>query len=631
MVEEFALLRDFALIMIVAGVVVFLFRRLHQPPILGYLLAGLLIGPYSLPSPPITDVHTISLLADIGLVLLLFGVGMEFNWSTVRHMGATAVIIALAEIFAMISLGFGLGRLLGWSSMDSLFLGGAMQVTSTALVVQILKDFGKQDILSSRLIIAISVVEDFAAVVIITVLSGIATTGVTDMGDIGSLSLRMFIFVLAALVFGMILVPRIIRFTHRFHYQDVFLLTSLGLCFAMALLGRYLGLSVAAGAFLMGILVGNTEQSKEVKGLLTPIRDMFAALYFVTMGMLINITQFTDFIVPAIVVAAVFILGKILSNSIATLVCGYNARTSLQVGMGMPVMGEFSLAIAKVGLRRGVIEAPIYPIIATSTAITSLITPYLIRSADSIADFISRISPAWLKEYISSLTGWTQTLRSPLSRDNDAAIRTRGYIRGLIVNHLIVMVIVGMGTFGLSFSGDLSQAAHIRVWAIGLSIGFLVLLLCIPSLVLIWRNLQALADEATAYLLRRRLSAANWGHEALRIVIRDSVLIVTTVFAAMWFIPFIVNLFFIGSFALAVPLLLLAFALYLVLRSVRHIHGLMEKSLEKVLIGDEPESARFVTPTGTRQNMVTLLVHFAKQPIVKTRQFLRARRHSKNP
>jgi CPA2 family monovalent cation:H+ antiporter-2 len=616
--EEFALLKDFAIIMVVAGAVTLLFRGLRQPPILGYLLAGLLIGPYTLPTPPVTDVHTIRLLADLGLVLLLFGLGLGFSWSKIRQVGLSVLIIGVLEILTMISIGYGLGKLLGWSTMDALFLGAAMHISSSALIVKILRDMGKLDLLSSRLIVGILVVEDFAAVAIIAVLSGVATVGTASFGDIGSLALRLIIFVVASLAFGAIIVPRIIRFTARFHSKEALLITSLGLCFAMALLGNYLGLSAAAGAFLMGALIGDTEHSEEIAEVVTPVRDMFAALFFVTIGMLINIAQFSDFIVPTIIVAAVFMVGKILSNTLATFVSGHDGKTSLQVGMGMPQMGEFSLAIAKLGIDRGVVVAPLYPLIASVTALTSLTGPYIMRSGDSVANFLNRRLPALLKAYVSRLADWVQALRAVFARDSKAARKVQRSGRTILINLLIVMVIIGVGTFALQYVKELALLTQIRADLIGLALGFLFLMGCMPSFVAIWRSVRALGDEAATYVLSRRPSAKEWRRKAVRIVLRDSIVILLSILVGVWFIPFISSLLLIGSLALAVPLLLLALIIYLVSRSVIDIHTQLERTFSRTLLGDEYiTTSEAATLLGTSQSMVEMLARQTRLHAVK--------------
>jgi len=497
------------------------------------------------------------------------------------------LIIAVIEVITMLSLGYGLGRLLGWSVMESIFLGGAMQATSTALVVQILRDMKKQDLLSSRLIIGISIVEDFAAVIIITVLSGLVTTGVADLGDVGSLLLRIVIFVIASLVFGTIAVPRIMRLIHRLQYRDILLITSLGICFALALLGRYLGLSVAAGAFLMGVIIGNSEHSEDILVTVTPIRDMFGAIYFVAMGMLINITQFTNFVGPALIVAGVFILGKILSNALATLVTGYDARTALHVGLGMPMMGEFSLAIAKIGLIRGAVMVPLYPIIATATVITSFITPYIVRSADAFVEWLSRITPRFLKVYITGFSDWLQALRRVSSRESKTGKRIKGLIRAVLIDLVIIAAVIGVGTFALQFTERIADQLHIGVEIVATILGLVIIIICLSPVVLMWRNVRLLVDEAIKYVLSRGTAGKVWNQEALRIVLRDSILIIFSVLILVWLIPFISRLLFFGSYTMTVPIVLLAVVVYMIVISVRRIHGQLRITFTRVVLGEE--------------------------------------------
>ncbi len=616
--EEITLIKDFAIIMVVAGAVTLLFRKLRQPPILGYLIAGLLIGPYTLPVTPVTDVHTINLLAELGLVLLLFGIGLEFSWNNIRQVGLSVLIIGGVEIITMISLGYGLGRILGWSQIDAIFLGAALHISSSAIIVKILRDMGRKRALSSRLIVGILVVEDFAAITIIAVLSGLATTGAADFGDIGSLVLRLVIFTVASLVFGAMIIPKIISFTHRFQSKEALLITSLGLCFAMALFGKYLGLSVAIGAFLMGALVGDTEHSEEIIEAVTPVRDMFAALFFVAIGMLINIAHFRDFIIPAIIVSSVFVAGKIVSNTMATFISGHDGATSLQVGMGMPQMGEFSLVITKVGVDRGVVMSHLYPVIALTTALTSFTTPYIMRSADSVADVFSRNSPALLKTYVSRLADWLQALRATFTRDTVAALIVRHTIKSIITNLLIVIVLISIGTFALPFANNLAVLVGIRADIIGLLFGFLLLMLCLPSFVVIWRNVRNLVAEAAAHVLSRRLSAKTWGLQALRIVLRDSIMIILTILVGMWFIPFISGLLSIGSIAIAIPVFLVTVILYLVLRFAFDIHGQLERTFSRTLIGKEHSTiARRTRLFNILRNMITGPPGFIKLLVIK--------------
>ncbi len=589
--EGIILVKDFAIIMVVAGAITLVFRRLRQPVILGYLIAGVLIGPYTLPTPPVTDVHTINLLADLGLVLLLFGIGLEFSWNKIRQFGLQVLVIGAVEIVTMISIGYGLGQAFGWSTTDSIFLGAALHISSSAIIVKILRDSGKLNRLSSRIIVGILVVEDFAAITIIAVLSGMATTGTTDIGDIGSLILRLVIFVVSSLVIGAVFVPRLIRFTHRFNSREALLVTSLGLCFALALLGEYLGLSISIGAFLMGSLIGDTENSEEVIETIGPVRDMFAAIFFVTIGMLIDIRDIGQFILPAAIVSVVFIAGKVIANTVATFLAGNSGKTALEVGMGMPQVGEFSLVIVRVGTQGGIVLPQLYPVIALATALTSFTTPYISRSTDSAIQALDRLCPELLKTYISRLSDWLTALRSSFSRDSITALVIQHAVKLILINLIIILVLVSFATFSLRYVERLASFIGIPSHIVGLIFGCVLIVLCLPSLSAIWRNLRSLVSEATAHLLRRRLSAKKWGHEALRTVLRDSIVIGLTVLMALWFIPFFSGLFSLGSSALAVPIILLGLAVYLVLRYSFDIHGQLERTFSRTLMGTEYVSA----------------------------------------
>jgi monovalent cation:H+ antiporter-2, CPA2 family len=590
-VEQVSLLRDFALIMVVAGIVTIVLRKLRQPPVLGYLVAGLFLSPYFIHFYSVTDVHTIGLLADIGLVLLLFGVGLEFGWSKIRQIGITALIIGGIEIVTMISLGYGLGRLLGWSKPDALFLGAALHTSSSAIIVKILKDMGKLNLVSSRVIVGILVVEDFAAVIILSLLSGINTPAIANLGSIISLLLKLVIFVASSLALGAIVVPRIIAYTRRFQSRETLLIVSLALCFALALISKELGLSVATGAFLMGALMGDAKHSEEIADVTAPVRDMFAAIFFVAIGMLIDISKFKDFLLPAVIVAGVFIIGKILSNFVGAVITGYTARNSLQVGMGMPQMGEFSLAVAKVGVDSNVTVAPLYPVIAIATSITTVIAPYLARSADKVADFLGRHSPNLLRQYVNHINDWGQTIRQSFLRQTEESRKIRQTVRIILVNFLILAVIIGIGTFALQYVEFLASRLPIRLDIVALLLGSFMLVLCLPSLFLVWRNLMTLIDEITRQVLNHSPSARIWKGERLKGVLRHTITIFMAVLILLWMIPLISQLLFIGSTALAIPALLLALAFYLVVRSIRGVHHQLERTFSQVFLGESQISS----------------------------------------
>ena len=611
--EEITLIKDFAVIMVVAGAVTLLFRRLRQPPVLGYLIAGVLVGPYTLPFSPITNVHTISLLADLGLVLLLFSLGLEFSWQKIRQIGLSVLLIGGIEIITMISLGYGLGRLMGWSVMDSIFLGAAMHISSSAIIVKIFRDTGILNRTASKLVVGILVIEDFAAIAIIAVLSGIATNGVANFAEVGYLALKLVIFTITTLVVGALIIPRLIRFTGRFNSKEALLITGLGLCFAMALFSRYLGLSVAIGAFLMGSLIGDTEHGEDIAEVTAPVRDMFAALFFVAIGMLINVREVKDFLVPGIIVACVFMLGKIISNTVVTFISGYEGKTALRTGIPMSQMGEFSLYITKVGIESGVVMSYVYPVVALATAITSFIAPYLIRSADSIADFIDRNSPKLLNTYVTRLSEWLEALRTGMSSDSVASYITRHAVRTIVINLVIVMVLASIGSFAFPYVTNVAEFLGLRHDVVGLILGLLLLMFCIPSFWTIWKSVRNLADEAAGLVLSKHLSLKAWRLQALRVIMRDSIVLAITVLMGLWFIPFFSGLITIGSLAIVVPAFIGTLILYLVLRSVFDIHEQMERAFSRTLIGKEhtsmQSSGRIV---GTASKTIAVAIGFIR-------------------
>jgi len=593
--EGITLLKDFAIIMVAAGAITLLFRKLRQPLVLGYLIAGVLVGPYTLPLLHEADIQNISLLAELGLVLILFRMGLEFSWGKIRHVGFSILMIGVIEIVTMLSLGFGLGQLLGWTIMDSIFLGAALHISSSAIIVKLLRDMGRLKYISAKLIVGILVVEDFSAVAIIAVLSGLSTTGIVGFTDVGFVILKLGIFVVATLVLGAIVIPRIINFTHQFHSNEALLITSLGLCFAMALFSEYLGLSVAIGAFLMGSLIGDTDHHEEIVRILTPVHQMFAALFFVAIGMLINVAQFREFALPALIIAAVFILGKIFMNTAATFISGQSGKTSLQVGMGMPQMGEFSLVITRVGVENKVITPSLYPIIAVVTAITSFTTPYIVRSSDRVAAFLERNSPPLLKTYISQLADWLKELRMTFSSDTISAAIVGHAIKSIAINLLIVLIIISIGTFSLPFISDLASNIGISNDIVGLGIGCLLLLSCLPSFIAIFGNVRDFVDYAVSHLLSRRLSSKTRGLRAMQIIFRDSIVAFLTIIVALWFIPLVSGLISIGSIAIAIPVILAILVLFIVIWSAFDIHSHIERTFSRTLIGTEHISTSKVT------------------------------------
>ena len=586
MSEDFALVRDFAIIMAVAGGALVLFRRFNLPPILGYLLAGFIVGPFTLPDPPIHNVETIRLLSDLGLVLLLFALGLEFGWERIRQVGFRVVLIGVVEMTFMIALGYEVGLLLGWSGKESFFLGAALSISSSAILVKMLRDNGQLLQTHGRLIIGILVVEDFVAVILLSVLSGVATTGTASASDVGILIAKLAVFVASALVLGGLLAPKLIDYVARFQSRETLLITGLALCFGLALVAGELGVSAAAGAFIIGTVLGDSEHSEEILQVMSPVRDMFAALFFVSVGMLVDLSLFSDFIGPALIVSVVFVVGKVLADTMGAFVTGHDGRSSLKVGMGMPQIGEFSLAMVKVGADHRAIGPSLYPIIAVTTAITSVIYPFIFRLSDRTAGLLQRRSPRLLAYYVTQLSSWLVIVRRAFTFRGELTHMIQRSGRVIILNLGVIVVLITAGTFLVRFVEPLGELVNLQRSLLGLIVGFATIVLCVPAAAILWKQLTVLADALTAYIFDDLGDSSTiWHRGDLRNIFHDSILTVILIMLAIWTIPLVTELLSIGRFSVPVPILLLIAVALLTGRTIFKVHGLLEDTFSRTFLG----------------------------------------------
>ena len=404
--HDIIFLQDLAVVMIVAGVVTVLFHRLKQPVVLGYILAGVIIGPHPPPFPLIKDEETINTLSQMGIILLMFSLGLEFSLGKLKRVGATAIIAAALEIILMLGIGYQIGRWFGWSYMDSIFLGAMLSISSTTIIIKALAELGKSKEHFAELIFGILIVEDILAIAIIALLSGIAMTGSLQIGQVIDTVSRLGIFLVVALVVGLLAVPRLIGYVARFKSNEMLLITVLGLCFGFSLLAVELHYSMALGAFVIGAVIAESREIHLIETLIAPVRDMFSAIFFVAIGLLIDPGLLLKYWGPITVITIAVVVGKVLTCSFGAFVAGNDTRTSLRVGMGLAQIGEFSFIIAALGLDLGVTSKFLYPIAVTVSAFTTLFTPYLIKSSDSVVNALSRRAPKSLITSLELYTHW---------------------------------------------------------------------------------------------------------------------------------------------------------------------------------------------------------------------------------
>ncbi len=404
--HELTFLQDLAIVMIVAAVVTVLFRQLRQPVVLGYILAGVIIGPHTPPFPLIADAAAIKTLSELGVIFLMFSLGLEFSLRKLRVVGATAFLAATLAIFVMVAVGYGLGLLFGWRQMDCVFLGAILSISSTTIIVKALEELGKTKEKFAALIFGILVVEDILAIVMIALLSGFATTGSLAVADIGRTVFQLSAFLGVLLVGGLIVVPRLLDYVARFKSNEMLLVTVVGLCFGVSLLAVKLGYSVALGAFLIGAIVAEARQIAKIAALTHPVRDLFSAVFFVSIGLLIDPQMLVKHAGPILLITAAVIVGQVVSCSVGTFLAGHDQRTSLRVGMGLAQIGEFSFIIAALGLTLGVTSDFLYPIAVAVSALTTLCSPYLMRSSDAVVAWFDRTAPRPLTAALETYTRW---------------------------------------------------------------------------------------------------------------------------------------------------------------------------------------------------------------------------------
>ena len=398
---------DLAIIMILAAIVTLAFFKIRQPLIIGYLFAGMIIGPLSplwtsflgenggtvavTGTGILSDISALNLFADIGVILLLFVIGIEFPFAKIRSIGRVAIGSGTLGLFATLGVVFVAASALGLNFMDSLFIAAALSISSTAIIIKILEDAGKIKKESSILILGILIVEDVIAVILIASLESVALVGAVSVEAVVLVALVAAGLIVGTFTVGRRVIPPLIDKVASAENREILLLSVLGVCFGYALLANVVGLSVAIGAFLAGVLVAESKSSEVSKILSSPIKDMFVAIFFVSVGALMDITQLSSYIFIAIALIAVTTAMKLGGNLLGNIIFKQSKEKALRVAFALSApRGEFSIVIVKVGVDMGVVSAFLFPLIGLITIITAFISPFLIKAGDKIIPKLSK-------------------------------------------------------------------------------------------------------------------------------------------------------------------------------------------------------------------------------------------------
>lgn len=485
-------IQDLAVIMLVAGVVTILFHRFKQPVVLGYIVAGFIIGPHTPPFGLIHDEDTIKTLAELGVIFLMFCLGLEFSLRKLFKVGATAFIAAFLEIVLMIWIGYEIGRWFDWSTMDSLFLGAILAISSTTIIVKALNDLKMKDQRFAQLIFGVLIVEDILGIGIIALLSSIAVSGTVSSGEVFSTVGKLSLFMIVALVIGILLVPRLLAYVARFESNEMLLITVLGLCFGFCLLVVKLEYSMVLGAFLIGAIMAESRQLIKIERLIEPVRDMFSAIFFVAIGLMIDPQILLQYAWPIAVITVAVVVGKMLSCGLGAFIAGNDGRTSLRVGMGLSQIGEFSFIIAALGMTLQVTSDFLYPVAVAVSAITTLLTPYLIRGADPLSLKIAAVMPKRMSRVFGMYGEWLRSIQ-PQGEGAMLAAMIRKIILQVGVNLALVIAIFFAGSFFAERIGGYLQGwVSDQSWQKALIWGG-ALLVSLPFLIAAYRKLKALS------------------------------------------------------------------------------------------------------------------------------------------
>lgn len=392
------LIEDLALILVVAGIVTLVFKKLKQPLVLGYIVAGFLVSPHMPYIMSVVDKGDIHTWADIGVMFLLFSLGLDFSFKKILKMGMAPVIAALTIIFSMMTLGILVGHSFGWNRMDCIFLGGMLAMSSTTIIYKAFDDLGLRQQRFASLVMSVLILEDVLAIVMMVMLSAIASGNNPDGGEMLGSILKIGFFLVLWFVVGIFLIPLFFRKTRKLMNSETMVIVALGLCCLMAVLSTKVGFSSAFGAFVMGSIIAETVEADKIIKLVEPVKNLFGAIFFVSVGMLVEPKVLVDYAIPILVLVLTILLGQGIFGTAGFMLSGQSLKNAMRCGFSMAQIGEFAFIIASLGLSLGVIGKFLYPVVVAVSVITTFLTPYMIRFAESCYNHIEkRLPKKWVR------------------------------------------------------------------------------------------------------------------------------------------------------------------------------------------------------------------------------------------
>ena len=404
------LINDLALILICAGVMTLLFKKLKQPLVLGYVVAGFLASPHMPYTPSVMDTANIQTWADIGVIFLLFALGLEFSFKKIVKVGGAAIIAACTIIFCMILLGITVGTGFGWQRMDSIFLGGMIAMSSTTIIYKAFDDLGMRKKQFTGLVLSVLILEDILAIVLMVMLSTMAVRHNFEGSEMLESIGKLLFFLILWFVVGIYLIPELLKRCRKLMSEETLLIVSLGLCFGMVVMAARTGFSAAFGAFIMGSILAETVEAESIERLVKPVKDLFGAVFFVSVGMMVDPAMIVEYALPIIVITLAVIFGQSLFGTLGVLLAGQPLKTAMQCGFSLTQIGEFAFIIASLGVSLHVTSDFLYPIVVAVSVITTFLTPYMIRFAEPASNFVDTHLPVKWKNFLLHYSSGSQTM-----------------------------------------------------------------------------------------------------------------------------------------------------------------------------------------------------------------------------
>ena len=440
------LIADLALILICAGVMTLIFKKLKQPLVLGYIVAGFIASPHFALTPSVIDTASIHTWSDIGVIFLLFALGLEFSFKKIVKVGGPAVIAALTIIFGMIFLGFTVGSSFGWSKMDALFLGGMISMSSTTIIYKAFEDLGLAKKQFAGLVMSILILEDILAVVLMVILSTVAVSNNFEGKELVTSVAKLVFFLILWIIVGIYLIPLLLRWAKKLMNDETLLVVALGLCFGMVVVAAKTGFSAAFGAFIMGSILAETIEAEHIERLVKPVKDLFGAIFFVSVGMMVDPAMIVQYWLPILVITLTVILGQLVFSTTGVLLSGQPLKTAMQCGFSLTQIGDFAFIIATLGVSLGVTSSFLYPIIVAVSVITIFLTPYMIRLAEPAYGFVYKHLPGRVRTFMDN---YAASSASPTTSKESEWRKYLGSVLKVILIYGILCIAICSLSFGL--------------------------------------------------------------------------------------------------------------------------------------------------------------------------------------